>query len=454
MRHRVLSLRWLALPIVGAALALVAAAPSGVPDTSYLVPLTFGVAVAASVFGTVVGVIAWRSGQWAPSMLALGCISMAVGGVARFVCADAGLGLSPAATGLMPLIGMLLGGAWFFLCVQAWWPSGNGRRKYAHLTMILGIALAVVSVALLAIVPSLAPAPVVVRTLAGLAAAGYVVAGWRLLSVWRFLRLPSQFTTLCGAFLFAPSVVVLAAGGVPGVRPWQLELFMLAAAAMPVSGFIIEQRLRPGLLTMVHGLFFPGALASMRRGYPAAMVALVERIGAYDGPLLGHVDRVADLSTRIAVDLGFDARAVRQVMLASQLHDIGKLFVPRTILDKPGALDDREWAIVRAHSAKGMALLARTPGLAEAARAVGQHHERWDGGGYPDGIAGEAISPAARIIAGADVFDALSSRRSYKAAWSEEDALQEIERGRGTNFDPHIVDALARLIRSSTKAAA
>ena len=441
-----MSLRWLVMPVVGVALALVAASPSGVPDTAYLVPLTFGVAVAASVFGTVVGVIAWRSGQWAPSMLALGCISMAVGGVARFVCADAGLGLSPAAAGLMPLVGMLLGGAWFFLCVQAWWPSGNGRRKYAHLTMILGVALAVVSVALLAIVPSLAPAPVVLRTLAGLAAAGYVAAGWRFLSVWRFLRLPSQFTTLCGAFLFAPSVVVLAAGGVPGVRPWQLELVMLAATAMPVSGFIIEQRARPGLLTMVHGLFFPGALASMRRGYPREMVLLVERIGAYDGPLLGHVDRVADLSTRIAVRLGFDASAVRDVMLASQLHDVGKLFVPRAILDKPGKLDADEWRIVRGHSLEGAKLIARVPELATAARAVAEHHERWAGGGYPAGAQGDAITPAARIIAAADVFDALTSARAYKDAWPVPDALAELEHGKGGDFEPRVVEALRALV--------
>ncbi len=312
--------------------------------------------------------------------------------------------------------------------------------------MLAGVAIAVAGSLTVVAFPAVVPNATVLRLLAGVAALGYVVAALRFVAVWRFLRLPSQLSMFAGSFLFAPAVIALAAGGAPGVRPWQLELMLLASAALPVSGFIIEQRARPGLRTMVFGLFLPGALAEMRRGYPREMVMLVERIGAYDGPLLGHVDRVADLSTRIAVRLGFDAAAVREVMLASQLHDVGKLFVPRAILDKPGKLDADEWRIVRGHALEGAKMIARVPELATAARAVGEHHERWAGGGYPSGARGEATTPAARIIAAADVFDALTRARAYKDAWPVSDALAELERGKGGDFEPRVVDALRALV--------
>ena len=419
----------------------------GDADQTFLRPTILAVAVAASLFGTAVGVIAWQSREWSPAMLALGCISMAIGAVSRVVFGDAGLGLgATAAAGWMPLLGMILGGCWFFLAVQTYWPTGGRKGLASRGIMIAGVGVVVGMCGLLAFVQTDPPSQHASRILAATVAPGYLYAAYRFYSVWRFLRLPSQLAMAIGSAMFAPATIVAAAGGVPGLQPWQIEVLMVCAASLPVTGFIIEQRARPGMRTMVYSLFFPGALASFRRGYPKAIPALVERIGGHDGALRGHVDRVAELSVRLALSLGLDAATVREVMLSAQLHDLGKLYVPRAILNKPGQLDEHEWQIMRAHSDRGAEMIARIDELAGAERGVREHHERWSGGGYPSGIRGEAISRAARIIAVADVYDALRSVRAYKRSWNVSEALSQIERASGSDFDPRVVEALARLV--------
>ncbi len=450
-------LAWVACSAVAAACQSVAVAwpaPAGGASAAFVRETTLLVGCAGALFGLIVASIAWRSRAWAPSLLALGCLSMATGGIARFVFADTGLGLRPGAgAGAMPLLGLLLGGVWFFLATQTCWPTGSRESRRVRVLLAAGVMPAIGGCVALALMPSLAPSPHTARVLAGLVAPGYLFAGYRFFSVWRFLRLPSQIATAVGAAIFAPATIMAAAGGLPGLHPWHVELIMLAIAALPVSGFIIEQRARPGLRTMIFGLFLPGAIDNMRRGYPRQMTALTERIGAYDGALRGHVDRVADLSTRIAINLGMDAAGVREVMLASQLHDVGKLFIPRAILAKPGKLDDAERTIVQRHSALGADVVARVPELAAAARGVGEHHERWAGSGYPANRRGDEIAQAARIIAVADVYDALRSTRSYKREWGVNEALSEIERQSGIDFEPRVVYALLRLVANGADAA-
>ena len=135
-------------------------------------------------------------------------------------------------------------------------------------------------------------------------------------------------------------------------------------------------------------------------------------------------------------------------MLAAQLHDVGKLFIPRDILDKLGRLDPDEFARIQEHSAFGETLLRRIPELASAAAAVGQHHERWDGTGYPRQLSGADIRLSARIIAACDVFDALVTARPYKRAWRTDEAIEELCRGAGSQFDPAVVAVLTRVLES------
>jgi response regulator RpfG family c-di-GMP phosphodiesterase len=140
---------------------------------------------------------------------------------------------------------------------------------------------------------------------------------------------------------------------------------------------------------------------------------------------------------------------IKLLFKAAPLHDIGKVGIPDSILHKPGRLNDEEWQVMKTHASIGRAILAsaeiETQGgsgvVTIAIQIAGDHHEKWDGSGYPSGLKGEEIALPARIMALADVFDALMSKRVYKAAWSFEDVVSEIISQRGAHFDPLVVDA-------------
>jgi diguanylate cyclase (GGDEF)-like protein/putative nucleotidyltransferase with HDIG domain len=168
---------------------------------------------------------------------------------------------------------------------------------------------------------------------------------------------------------------------------------------------------------------------------------LVQVLAEREPELRRHMADVAELATRTARELGLDSEQVDVVARAAELHDIGKVAVPDDILNKPGPLDDVEWRIMRQHTLVGERILAAAPALTAVARLVRLSHERWDGGGYPDGLAAEAIPVGARIIAVCDTYDAITSKRSYADARSHEAALTELERCAGTQFDPDVVKA-------------
>ncbi|RIH89779.1 HD-GYP domain-containing protein [Calidithermus roseus] len=157
-----------------------------------------------------------------------------------------------------------------------------------------------------------------------------------------------------------------------------------------------------------------------------------------------HVKRVAANAARLAEALGLEFATVDMIHHTAPLHDVGKIGISDLILKKPGKLTPEEFEIVKTHTLIGSGLLAggRTEMLRVAERIARSHHERWDGSGYPDGLCGEAIPLEARIVSVVDVFDALTSRRPYKQAWPVEEALEEIRRQSGRQFDPRIVEAL------------
>lgn len=155
-----------------------------------------------------------------------------------------------------------------------------------------------------------------------------------------------------------------------------------------------------------------------------------------------HVRRVAGISDLLARKLGFPPEQARQIGTASALHDVGKVGIPDVILGKPGHLTAEEFYLMKTHTTIGHQILKTTGGafFNLAARIAHEHHERWDGTGYPQGLAGDKISLEGRIVAIADVFDALSSPRIYKSAWSLNRVISELGKERGRHFDPRIVD--------------
>lgn len=159
-----------------------------------------------------------------------------------------------------------------------------------------------------------------------------------------------------------------------------------------------------------------------------------------------HIKRVSEYSRVIAEEMGIEPDRVEEIRLASTMHDVGKLLIPSEILDKPGRLTDEEFATIKMHSAYGGQLLDNVEGevMVLSRKIAVDHHERWDGKGYNEGKAGEEISLEGRIVAVADVYDALTSRRSYKDAWDDREAYDEIVRCSGTQFDPAVVKAFQR----------
>ena len=177
--------------------------------------------------------------------------------------------------------------------------------------------------------------------------------------------------------------------------------------------------------------------------YRAALDVATATLTAYDGGTAAHSDDVVTLCLALAEELGVHDRERAYLLAAAELHDIGKVGVPPQILSKPGALDPDEWEIVREHTVTGERILGAVPELAEVARIVRHCHERWDGGGYPDGLAGERIPLAARIVFCADAFHAIRGDRPYRRGRSARAALTEVQMHSGTQFDPAVVKALA-----------
>jgi two-component system cell cycle response regulator len=179
---------------------------------------------------------------------------------------------------------------------------------------------------------------------------------------------------------------------------------------------------------------------------------LLDALSARDDGLQTFLEGVGPLAVEIGRMLGVRAGELDDLERAAQLHDLGKLAVPDGILTKAGPLDEREWAFIRQHTIVGERILRASPALREVATIVRSTHEHWDGAGYPDGLAGEAIPLASRIIAVCEAYTALTSERPYRPAVSEEDALAELERTSGTQFDPTVVRVLSGLVRDRLEA--
>lgn len=161
-----------------------------------------------------------------------------------------------------------------------------------------------------------------------------------------------------------------------------------------------------------------------------------------------HIWRMSAYSGALATALGWNAKDSRNLELAATMHDLGKLAIPDSILLKPDKLNADEWQIMRTHTTTGFDILSK--GSAEIVRMAAtialHHHERWDGGGYPLGLAGEAIPEVARIVAIADVFDALSMNRPYKQSWPTDRVIASLAENAGTQFDPHLVEHFIRIL--------
>jgi putative nucleotidyltransferase with HDIG domain len=228
-------------------------------------------------------------------------------------------------------------------------------------------------------------------------------------------------------------LAALAASDYPVVALLVFALFPL------LRGFEREREAR-----IAHGL----ELGRAYRGTALLLRDLLEEDDEYTGH---HTEDVVELAVKVADEMGLDEDARRETEMGALLHDIGKIAVPDEIINKPGPLTDDEWAIMKTHTIEGERMLQQVGGLlSSVGRVVRASHERWDGGGYPDGLAGEAIPVAARICAACDAFNAMTTDRSYRKALPPHVAIAELRKNAGTQFAPDVVDALIAVVARET----
>jgi putative two-component system response regulator len=208
------------------------------------------------------------------------------------------------------------------------------------------------------------------------------------------------------------------------------------------------------LVSLVQPLFLPVLAAPLvlvhysarqlirsQEGTRDALATLVDVVEMRDPYTAGHSLRVAEMARMIALELGLTAEEADAIESAGKVHDVGKVAVDPLVLTKDGKLDDAEWEQMKLHPVHGAKIVAQFNAYVDGYRLVRHHHERWDGKGYPDVIAGETIPLGARILAVADTYDALTSNRPYRSAMSHERAVEILTEGAGTQWDPRVVEA-------------
>jgi hypothetical protein len=254
----------------------------------------------------------------------------------------------------------------------------------------------------------------------------------------------------------------LGSGVPPDLQFRLLGFSVLVDVALAPVGLLAALATPGGVLPLLMLLPLIGLLAVLGREREQRILHTIELSDAYRGTalLMGellvaddaytggeHTSGVVALALEVGAKLGLDPSEQRNLEFGALLHDVGKIRVPDAIINKPGKLTAEEWEVVKRHPADGQQMLDRIGGvLGEVGLIVRGHHERWDGGGYPDGLVGEAIPLASRIICAADAFSAMTTNRSYRAAMPLQVAVTELRTCSGTQFDPDVVDAIVGIV--------
>lgn len=208
----------------------------------------------------------------------------------------------------------------------------------------------------------------------------------------------------------------------------------------PVSPIVVRARVRTHL-----SLVRASRLESSYRD----AISMLGTAGHYNDTDTGvHIWRMAAYAKALAAAVGWRPEEARLVELAAPMHDTGKIGIPDAVLKKPGKLDAEEWTVMKTHTTIGHGILSRSdaPVFRMAADIALRHHEKWDGSGYPDALSGEEIPESCRIVALADVFDALTMKRPYKEAWPLDRVMDTIHQGSGNHFEPRLVEAFDRIL--------
>ncbi len=263
---------------------------------------------------------------------------------------------------------------------------------------------------------------------------------------WQMGRDRIEFALVLASWLTMSAILSFAYGTFWRLSWWDYHIYLLTGFAAAAWAVVAGYRGSRTLVGAVGAITMNDPLEQVAHSQPDALHALIGAVEAKDPYTHGHSARVAELSTRIGLILALEPDVIRGLHQGAFLHDVGKIGVPDKILNKPGDLDAEEWEQIQRHPEVGWDLVSRADSLRGALSAIRHHHERWDGTGYPDRLSGTDIPLSGRIVAVADVWDALTSDRAYRPAWPLDRAVSHLAGAGGTLFDPACVEAFLDVV--------
>ena len=255
-----------------------------------------------------------------------------------------------------------------------------------------------------------------------------------------------QFSVVLSASAAIAAVVAFEHGRFGQISWWDYHAYLLAGFGGAVFAVFQRRHDERALTEVLQTAFVDNPFDHIESGYPEALRSLVRAVEIKDAYTHGHSQRTARLAVELGLSMGLTPDRLRVIARGAYLHDVGKIGIPDEVLNKPGKLTPDERTVIETHPQLGYELAASAPSLKEALPVILHHHERVDGTGYPAGLAGTAIPLEARVVAVADVWDALTSDRAYRPGWAPAKALAHIRAGVGTHFDGAAVDALTRVV--------
>ena len=277
------------------------------------------------------------------------------------------------------------------------------------------------------------------------AVACYVIAAWRYYASYRRQSSALLLSLLTGMILFAEADLFMAFSEAWYLSWWLYHIQMVIAFLMVGYGILVQFSQRKARRGLFEELFLRQEIARINERYTEVMIGLINSLEAKDRYTKGHSARVAAYAVLLARGLGYDEEGIKRVEQAALLHDIGKLAIPDAILNKPGKLTAEEMEFIKHHPARGCAIIQSIESLHDKIPGIRHHHEWMDGSGYPDGLAGEDIPLDARIIAVADVYDAMTSLRAYRQPLERAAAVAHLQREAGPHLDARCVELFVDL---------